>query len=71
MNSLVDVFSCTKAHIVSPLDSPTKSHVSIDSPSHNLNVMTPQPTNVQQVFDLRPTKITFPQQHHQKELNFE
>ncbi len=58
MNSLTDVFSCTKAHIVSPLNSSTKSHVSIDSPSHNLNVMTPQPTNVQQVLDLRPTNIT-------------
>ncbi len=40
------VFSCTKAHIVSPLNSPTKSHVNVDSPSHNLNVMMTQPTNV-------------------------
>jgi hypothetical protein len=48
-------------HIVSPYNSPTKSHVNVDSPSHNLNVMTIQPTNVQQVLDLRPTEIASPQ----------
>jgi hypothetical protein len=47
MNNLTIAFSCTKAHIVSPLNSPTKSHVSVDSLNHNLNVMTTQPTNVE------------------------
>jgi hypothetical protein len=45
-NTPIAVFLCTKAHIVSPLNFPTKSHVSIDSPNHNSNVMMIQPTNV-------------------------
>jgi len=69
MSSPIVMYSCTKAHIVNPFNSPTKSHVNIDSPSHNLNVMMTQPTNVQQVLDLRPTKIASPQWHHQKGLN--
>jgi hypothetical protein len=31
------VFSCTKPHIETTLDYPTKSHISMDSPMHNLN----------------------------------
>jgi hypothetical protein len=66
MSSPTAMFSYTKVHIVSLFNSPTKSHVNIDSLSHSLNVMVIQPTNVQQVLDLRPTKIASPQQHHQK-----
>jgi len=61
MSSPIAMYLCTKAHIVNPFNFPTKSHVSVDSPSHNLNVMTTQPTNVQQVRDLRPMKIASPQ----------
>jgi hypothetical protein len=60
MSSPIAMYLCTKAHIVNPFNFPTKSDVNVDSPSHNLNVMMTQPTNVQQVLDLRPLKLHLP-----------
>lgn len=65
---LSTVFSCTKPHIETTLNPPTKSHISVDSPTHNLNLMTIQPMNVQQNVYLIPIETTSPQLHHQKVL---
>ncbi len=62
------VFSCTKPHIETTFNFPTESHISMDSPMHNLNLMTIQPMNVQQNVDLIPIETASPELHHQKVL---
>jgi hypothetical protein len=65
---LSTVFLGTKPHIETTFNSPTKSHINMDAPMHNLNLMTIQPMNVQQNVDLIPIETASPQLHHQKVL---